>query len=98
LIEDLLAYSRVGTRGKDFKPLRLEAAFERARANLRVALEEGGVELSHDPLPEVEGDESQLAQLLQNLIGNAVKLRAAASPRVHVSCSLQADEFVISVQ
>src|SRR6185369_15241488 len=50
LIEDLLAYSRVGTRGKDFKPLRLEAAFERARANLRVALEEGGVDLSHDPL------------------------------------------------
>ncbi|HUK06176.1 MAG TPA: PAS domain S-box protein [Burkholderiales bacterium] len=98
LIEDLLAYSRVGTRGKAFRRTPMEKVFERASANLRAAIEEGGVELTHDPLPEVEGDESQLVQLMQNLIGNAIKFRAEAEPRIHVSCSEKEDEFAFAVQ
>jgi PAS domain S-box-containing protein len=98
LIEDLLAYSRVGTRGKEFKPVSLEKALERARTNLRAALEESGGELTHGPLPEVQGDEMQLAQLLQNLIGNALKFRGEEKPRVHVSCSEKEHEFAIAVQ
>jgi PAS domain S-box-containing protein len=98
LIEDLLAYSRVGTRGKDFQPVKLEAAFERARVNLRAAIEEAGVELTHEPLPELEADESQLVQLLQNLIGNAIKFRAEAKPAIHVSCTEKESEFAFAVQ
>ena len=98
LIEDLLAYSRVGTRGKEFRPVAMEKVAERARANLRAAIEESGVELTHDPLPEVEGDESQLVQLLQNLVGNAIKFRAAAAPRIHVSCADKEAEFAFAVQ
>jgi PAS domain S-box-containing protein len=97
LIEDLLAYSRVGTHGKDFKPVRLEAALQRARANLRAAIAESGVHITHEVLPEVEGDESQLAQLLQNLIGNAIKFRGEAKLAVHVSCSEQENEYAIAV-
>jgi anti-sigma regulatory factor (Ser/Thr protein kinase) len=98
LIEDLLAYSRVGTRGKDFKPVRLEAVMVRARANLRGALEESGATLTHDPLPEAEGDESQLVQLVQNLIGNAIKFRGSGAPSVHVSCVARDADVAVAVQ
>jgi light-regulated signal transduction histidine kinase (bacteriophytochrome) len=98
LIEDLLAYSRVGTRGKDFKPVKLEAVLERARVNLRAAIEEAGVEITHDALPELEADESQLVQLLQNLIGNAIKFRAEAQPRIHVACRDMGAEYALAVQ
>jgi PAS domain S-box-containing protein len=98
LIEDLLAYSRVGTRGRDFRPVRLEAVVERARTNLRGALEESGGELTHEGLPVVEGDESQLVQLMQNLAGNALKFRGEAAPRVHVSALEREDEYEITVR
>jgi light-regulated signal transduction histidine kinase (bacteriophytochrome) len=97
LIEDLLAYSRVGTRGKEFKPVKLDAVVDRARIHLRGALEDSGGEITRDALPEVEGDESQLVQLLQNLAGNALKFRGEAKPRVHVSCSETENEHVVTV-
>lgn len=97
LIEDLLAYSRVGTRAKEFRPVKLAAVLERARVNLRAALEESGDELMHDPLPEVEGDQSQLVQLLQNLVGNALKFHGEATPRIHVSSFEKENEWEIAV-
>ena len=97
LIEDLLAYSRVGTRGRDFRPVQLNAVVARARGNLRAALEESGAQFEADALPEIEGDEAQLTQLMQNLIGNAIKFRGAAKPLVRVSCVDQANEFEIAV-
>jgi PAS domain S-box-containing protein len=98
LIEDLLAYSRVGTRGKEFTRVKLETVFERARINLRGALEDSGGEMTHEPLPEVQGDEWQLVQLLQNLAGNALKFRGSEPPRVHVSFLEKENEFEIAVQ
>jgi PAS domain S-box-containing protein len=98
LIEDLLTYSRVGTRGREFRQVKLQAVLERARINLRAAMEESGAELTRDPLPEVEADDSQLAQLLQNLIGNAIKFRGKAAPRIHVSSIEKDDEFEIAVK
>jgi PAS domain S-box-containing protein len=98
LIEDLLAYSRVGTRGKEFTLVSMEKVAERARANLRAALEESGVALTHDVLPEVEGDETQLVQLMQNLIGNAIKFRAGAKPEVRVSSTQKENELAFAVE
>jgi PAS domain S-box-containing protein len=86
LIEDLLAYSRVGTKGKDFKAAPLETALRRAIVNLRAAIEESGAAVTYDSLPVVTGDDTQLAQLFQNLMGNALKFRSASVPRIHVSC------------
>ncbi len=97
LIEDLLAYSRVGTRGKEFKPVKLDTVVARARTNLRGALEDSGGEITSDALPEVEGDESQLVQLMQNLAGNALKFRGEAKPRVHVSFSEKENEYAVMV-
>jgi len=98
LIEDLLAYSRVGTKGKEFRDIELEAALKRAVTNLRAAIEEAGAAVTWDPLPRVRGDDGQLAQLFQNLIGNALKFRGAGVPRVHVSAAEQEQEWEISVR
>jgi PAS domain S-box-containing protein len=97
LIEDLLAYSRVGTRGREFRDVSSEAALAKALANLRGAAEQAGAAISHDPLPVVTGDEGQLAQLFQNLVGNALKFRGTEPPRVHVSARAEGGEWVFSV-
>jgi light-regulated signal transduction histidine kinase (bacteriophytochrome) len=98
LIEDLLAYSRVGTKGADFKPVSAEAALGRALFNLRAATEEAGAAVTHDPMPMVRADEVQLAQLLQNLMGNALKFRSASVPRIHVGVSEREDEWIFEVR
>jgi PAS domain S-box-containing protein len=84
LIEDLLAYSRVGTRGKDFREIPVEEALGRAVSNLRAAIQETRAAVSWDPLPTVLADDTQLTQLFQNLIGNALKFRSSSVPRIHV--------------
>jgi PAS domain S-box-containing protein len=93
LIEDLLAYSRVGTKGKEFRPVEVEAALRRAIANLRAAISESGASVSNDPLPTIMADDVQLAQLFQNLIGNALKFRSQSVPRIHVSVSERESEY-----
>ena len=86
LINDLLTYSRIGTRGKDFEPTDCEAVFDRTLGNLQKAIEESGAKVTHDPLPTVMADDMQLGQLFQNLIGNAIKFRSEEPPSIHVSC------------
>jgi PAS domain S-box-containing protein len=97
LIEDLLAYSRVGTKGKEFREVEVDGALKRAVTNLRAAIEEAGASVTWDPLPRVSGDDVQLAQLFQNLVGNALKFRGAAVPRVHVSCTSTDHEYQFAV-
>jgi PAS domain S-box-containing protein len=97
LIEDLLAYSRIGTRGKDFGDAKVEAALRRAITNLKAAIEESSAAVTWDPLPEVKADNAQLAQLFQNLIGNALKFRSPSVPRVHVSVMQQEEEWQFTV-
>ncbi len=98
LIEDLLAYSRVGTRAKDFGDADVEAALRRAVTNLKAAIGETDAAVTWDPLPKVKADNVQLAQLFQNLIGNALKFRSACVPRVHVSVSQKEAEWEFSVR
>jgi len=97
LINDLLAYSRVGTRGKPPLPTSFERVFFAALANLKMAVEESGAIVTHDELPTVIADEMQMVQLFQNLIGNAIKFRSHESPQVHVSSRAEGDEWIFSV-
>jgi len=98
LIEDLLAYSRVGTRGKELRPVQAQAVLDKALANLRASLEQSAATVTHDPLPEVSADDTQLAQLLQNLIANAIKFRKKdEAPRIHVGAEDAGDEWRFSV-
>ena len=80
LINDLLAYSRVGTRGKPLAPTDLSEVLGHAEANLNEAIKESGAEVSHGPLPIVDGDQVQLTQLFQNLLANAIKFRSQEPP------------------
>ena len=98
LINDLLTLSRVETRGEPFESTDCELALRSVLTNLKVAIEESGAEVTHGPLPTVTADESQLGQLFQNLIANAVKFRSEELPRVHVSAEERDGEWVFSVQ
>jgi PAS domain S-box-containing protein len=98
LILDLLALSRVGTPAKRFEAVRLDEALGSAVENLRFAIQEAGAIVSHDELPAVMADSSQVVQIFQNLIGNAVKFRSAEPPRVHVSAVRTGDEWTFSVR
>jgi PAS domain S-box-containing protein len=99
LIQDLLIYSRVGTKGKDLLQTSSETALLDASANLRGAIEESGALVTHDPLPMVLADEGQLVQLFQNLIGNAIKYQNPGIPTVHISAAANGGgKWVFSVK
>ena len=80
LINDLLAYSRVGARVKGFEPTDCSAVLDQALADLKAAIEKSGAVVTYDPLPAVMADNSQLVQLFQNLIGNAIKFHVEDRP------------------
>jgi PAS domain S-box-containing protein len=84
LIEDLLAFSRVGTKAKPLQPTASAAVVETAVSSLRVAIDESGARIQCDALPVVLGDAVQLTQLFQNLIGNAIKFRRENAPEIHI--------------
>ncbi|OUL28007.1 histidine kinase [Nostoc sp. RF31YmG] len=84
LIQDLLAYSRVGTRGQAFVPTDCNIVLNQALSNLQVAIAESKAIITRDSLPTVHADKTQLLQLFQNLIGNAIKFRQGESPQIHI--------------
>ncbi len=89
MIQDLLSYSRVGTRGKPFAPTDCEEVLTRTLANLKIAIEESQAAITHSPLPTVVADATQLTQLLQNLINNAIKFRRPnEAPQIHLAAEL----------
>jgi PAS domain S-box-containing protein len=99
LIQDLLTFSRVGTKGRDLLATSSEEAFAQAVINLRGAIEQSGAQVTHDQLPTVMADETQLIQLFQNLIGNGIKYQKNGVPMVHVSASRNGGEtYTFSVQ
>ncbi|MBA3045821.1 MAG: PAS domain S-box protein [Candidatus Thermoplasmatota archaeon] len=98
MINDLLTYSRVSTKGKPFAPTNCEEVMKWCLNNLQIAIEESGVVVTNDALPVIMADESQLIQLLQNLIGNAIKFHGEEKPRTHISVEEKEDEWQFSVK
>jgi PAS domain S-box-containing protein len=99
LIQDLLAYSRVGSSGKVPSETSSEDALERTLTILSGLIEDSGAVVTHDPLPDVQADELQLIQLFQNLIGNAIKYQRPGVPEVHISAVRDAGtHWVFSVK
>ena len=98
LIQDLLAYSRVGKGQKDLIETSSEAALEHALTNLSQAITENNAVVTHDPLPPVVINEVQLTQLFQNLVANAIKYHGPEVPRIHVFSITKDKELTFSVQ
>ncbi|MBG0850584.1 CHASE3 domain-containing protein [Streptomyces spinoverrucosus] len=100
LINDLLAFSRVGRVLNDHEEVDLEDVVGRTLDNLSVAIEESGAEIGHDPLPKVVGDATQLGMLWQNLLSNSLKFRRPdRSPDIRISVATTDDglwEFAVT--
>jgi light-regulated signal transduction histidine kinase (bacteriophytochrome) len=98
LLAGLLSYTHASAgRSELVTSVSLNTAFEKALQNLRTAVTDSGALVSADPLPTVVGEEAHFIQLLQNLIGNALKYRSSSEPRVHVSAQRQGTEWRIAV-
>jgi PAS domain S-box-containing protein len=98
LITDLLALSRVGTRGQALELADLNAALDQALEGLGASVRETGSRITRDPLPILSVDASQMAQLFQNLIGNALKFRGERPPEIHVSAERKPGQWVFGVR
>ncbi|HYS05671.1 MAG TPA: MASE1 domain-containing protein [Candidatus Dormibacteraeota bacterium] len=98
LIEDLLDFSRAGTSDRPMRPIDTGDSVAEAVANLDLSIRGSGAVVHHDGLPTVNGDPTQLTQLFQNLIGNAIKFRGPDPPEVRVSAALRGRDWVFSVR
>jgi PAS domain S-box-containing protein len=99
LIQDLLSYSRAGANAEPLREISCEDALEKTLKNLHATIQDSGAMVTHDSLPNIMMDEMQLVQIFQNLIGNAIKYRAAEPSQVHVSATRNgSNEWVFSVR
>ena len=98
LIQDLLAFSRVGTRGGELVPTDSGTVLTRALENIQVLIDEADARVIFDELPEVNADPGQLELVFQNLIGNAIKYRGEDSPKVRVSALAQEGHWLFGVR
>jgi PAS domain S-box-containing protein len=98
LINDLLAYSRVGMHGQPLKPTDSHSALGEAIGNLATTIKENQAIITNDDLPTVRADASQLALVFQNLLANAIKFRGEDPPRIHVSAQDHGREWVFAIK
>jgi len=98
LIHDLLAYSRVGTRTKDPTLVDCNTIFKQVLTNLKVAIAERKAVINAESLPSIWADDTQLAQLFQNLIANAIKFQGNQPAVVQIKAQWQDDAWLFSVQ
>lgn len=98
LIQDLLAFSRIVTKGKPPQRVDCEEILNQTVKNLRSSISEAGAVITHDPLPTILADDAQLSQVFQNLIGNGIKFRREEHPQIHVSAVMNNGEWIFSVK
>jgi PAS domain S-box-containing protein len=97
MINDLLAYCRVGNQGESFGPIEVDGVVDRALANLKSSIDETGTVVTRDPLPSIWADGNLMVKVFQNLIGNAIKYHGEDSPRIHVTAERRDDSWVFSI-
>ncbi len=98
LVDDLLAYSRVETIPRQFSPVDMEAVVAGALRQLKALVDENGAEISVGELPTIVADDWQMTQVMQNLIGNAIKFHGPERPIIDISCAQDAREWTFAVR
>ncbi len=98
MIDALLEYSRVDTQGDPFEPVELDAVLEDVREDLQMRIEETDADITTDELPRVDGDSSQLRQLFQNLLQNAIEYSGDEPPRIEISAERTGCDWNVSVR
>jgi PAS domain S-box-containing protein len=98
LINALLGYSRIGTNEQSWQSVDCELLFQEVLTNLKVTIDQNQAIITHDPLPSVIADRTQLAQLFQNLISNGIKFRQVAAPQIHIGVERSADKWLLSIR
>jgi chemotaxis family two-component system sensor kinase Cph1 len=99
LIDDVLVYSKVDLKGIEWELTEVETSLDKAFSNLRGRISETGAQITYDSMPTIVADSTQLMQLFQNLIGNAIKFRKKdETPQIHVGVQRQEDTWLFSVQ
>lgn len=96
MIDDILAFARVGTRGKLFSPVEFGEALKKAIANLKAAIEESGGDVTCEAMPTLAADGAQIVQVFQNLVSNALKFRRG-EPHIEVSATDEGEVWTFSV-
>jgi PAS domain S-box-containing protein len=97
LINALLTYSRVGSTAQSYESIDCAVVLQDVLTNLQVTIAKNSAIITHDPLPEVHGDRTQLIQLLQNLISNGIKFRREDTPHIHVGAKRLSDKWLFSI-
>jgi len=98
LINDLLVFSRVETKGGQFVPTDCELVLGEVLSNLKASIEASEARITHDPMPMIKADKVQLSQVFQNLIGNAIKFKGKNAPVIHIGVNEQNDDWLFSVK
>ena len=98
LIDDLLTFSRVTTQANEFELTDIEVILNRVLTNLSVSIKENSATITHGTLPEIMVDGTQMTQVLQNLINNALKFRSKDNPKIHISASQEDKYWLFSVK
>ena len=97
LINGLLKFSRVGTQGKEFTPTDVNVVVEEVIRNLQISIQETGAKITYGELPKITADTSQLIQLFQNLVANAIKFHSDASPQIRIEAYHRDRQWVFSI-
>ena len=99
LINDLLDYSRVTTKGNKFEQVNMKEPLENALTNLKLYIKENNaIIIPNNSFPTINGDYSQMTQLFQNIIGNAIKYRSSEPPKIHISATNKDNDWLFSIK
>ncbi|WP_052374161.1 ATP-binding protein [Methanobacterium sp. SMA-27] len=98
MINDLLIYSQVNSKRRELSSVKLEEILEETLINLKVAIDENNVVITHDHLPIIYGNDQSMIQLFQNLIGNAIKYRSEETPKIDISVKKEDKHYLFSIK
>jgi len=98
LIEDLLLYSRIGKDPKPLKTIACNLVWETVKSNLQLLIKDTNTTIEVKPLPQIVGDESQLVQLFQNLVSNAITYRSMSNPKIEISAEAHNSGWLFSIE